>query len=639
MSMKHLFHSHVAMMLVVLATAAAYLIPQVNRGWIPHDEGLLGQTAERVLEGEFPHRDFDDPYTGGLATLHAAAFRIGGVRLESMRWMLFAFSLLFIPAVYALAARFATPLVAAAVTWLAVAWTLPNYFASLPSWYNLFFAVFGTLALTWHVETGQRRWLFVAGLCGGLSFLVKTIGLFYIAAALLFLVYREQQEAAALREPGTRRWFMWFTTAGLLGFCGALAYLVFRVPRPMEFLHFGVPGWTLCAMLWNNERQLERCGDRGRWSRLVGLGLPFLAGALLPVALFLAPYVITSSIGDFLYGVFVLPQHRFEEAAIPLPAPPTLIAAVPLAILLLAPWMRLDWLDDAWVGLVTLFAGGAIVWLAPRPEVYQAVWNSVRPIVPIVVAAGCLLLGSRDAAESLAPERRQHVFLMLCMAAMVSLVQSPYAFAIYFCYAAPAVVLAVLAFVASQPRAPARTMLCVLAIYGMFGMAWLNRGYVRAIGTDYVPRKHSTPLGLERGDLRVSEGLAAVYRGVVAEVQRHSLEGSWIYATQDCPEVYFLAERRNPTHTFYDVFDRDFQTDPPGRAERILSLLNERNVEVVVIRWIGEFSGLIDGDLAKALTARYPNMEHFGVDPRNPANPPYMSVLWREGTAVAPVDP
>ena len=42
------------------------------------------------------------------------------------------------------AARFVPPISAALVTAVAVAWSVPNYFASMPSYYNLFLATFGT---------------------------------------------------------------------------------------------------------------------------------------------------------------------------------------------------------------------------------------------------------------------------------------------------------------------------------------------------------------------------------------------------------------------------------------------------------------------------------------------------------------
>ncbi|MEM7349697.1 MAG: hypothetical protein AAF657_02750, partial [Acidobacteriota bacterium] len=43
------------------AVAVGYLATLADEGWIPHDEGMLGQCAERLLQGELPHRDFDEP--------------------------------------------------------------------------------------------------------------------------------------------------------------------------------------------------------------------------------------------------------------------------------------------------------------------------------------------------------------------------------------------------------------------------------------------------------------------------------------------------------------------------------------------------------------------------------------------------
>ena len=62
--------------IAVMVLAAGYIGLFVTRGWIPHDEGLLGQSAERVLSGELPHRDFDDPYTGGGAYLKGLDVRL-----------------------------------------------------------------------------------------------------------------------------------------------------------------------------------------------------------------------------------------------------------------------------------------------------------------------------------------------------------------------------------------------------------------------------------------------------------------------------------------------------------------------------------------------------------------------------------
>jgi hypothetical protein len=124
--------------LIVGIYAGSYL----KRGWIPHDEGAFAQSADRILQGELPHRDFTEIYTGGLAFLHAAAFRYLGENLATLRIVLFAFFLCWVPAFYWIASQLVVDWMAGGVTLLAVVWSLPNYSAAVPSWYNLFFATF-----------------------------------------------------------------------------------------------------------------------------------------------------------------------------------------------------------------------------------------------------------------------------------------------------------------------------------------------------------------------------------------------------------------------------------------------------------------------------------------------------------------
>src|ERR1700750_2218430 len=82
---------HLVFALVILISAW-YMATNLKRGWVPHDEGTLAQSAERILQDELPHRDFDEVYTGGLDFVNAAAFRVFGRDLASMRYVLFAFA-------------------------------------------------------------------------------------------------------------------------------------------------------------------------------------------------------------------------------------------------------------------------------------------------------------------------------------------------------------------------------------------------------------------------------------------------------------------------------------------------------------------------------------------------------------------
>ena len=179
--------------LVLWVIVGSYVAWQLDGGWIPHDEGTLAHSAERALSGELPHRDFDEGYTGGLTFLHAAALWAFGVNLLSLRLVLLLFVLAWVPALFFIASRFVGPLAAGATVLLAVAWSVPTYPASMPSWYNLFFATFGAAGLLLFVDSGRRRWLVIAGLCAGISCLVKIVGLYFVAGTLLFLAFDESQ--------------------------------------------------------------------------------------------------------------------------------------------------------------------------------------------------------------------------------------------------------------------------------------------------------------------------------------------------------------------------------------------------------------------------------------------------------------
>ena len=68
---------------ILSVVGGSYLAVHLRNGWFPWDAGSLAVTAERVVDGGLPHRDFPDLYTGGLTFLNAAAFRILGVDLLS----------------------------------------------------------------------------------------------------------------------------------------------------------------------------------------------------------------------------------------------------------------------------------------------------------------------------------------------------------------------------------------------------------------------------------------------------------------------------------------------------------------------------------------------------------------------------
>ena len=77
--------------LAVCLVGCCLFLSRIHRGFSPWDDPIVAHTAERTLNGETPQIDFHDNYTEGLSYLNAVAMRAFGVRLLSIRIVLFIF--------------------------------------------------------------------------------------------------------------------------------------------------------------------------------------------------------------------------------------------------------------------------------------------------------------------------------------------------------------------------------------------------------------------------------------------------------------------------------------------------------------------------------------------------------------------
>ena len=174
--------------------------------------------------------------------------------------------------------RVVRPLAAGAVVLLAVVWSVPSYPVPMPSWFNLFCATFGVAALLRYLETEHRAWLFAAGVAGGLSLLVKITGLYYVAGALLFLAYHEQNRAPrGQRLAGRIGPYQVLLGAGLALFLALLVRMVASVPGVANVVYFAVPPALVALLvLWHERdlgaapggRRISRSSRRSRSSRV-----------------------------------------------------------------------------------------------------------------------------------------------------------------------------------------------------------------------------------------------------------------------------------------------------------------------------------------------------------------------------------
>jgi hypothetical protein len=254
---------------------------------------------------------------------------------------------------------------------------------------------------------------------------------------------------------------------------------------------------------------------------------------------------------------------------------------------------------------------GVLLLLARRYVfAYGFLGNSLPLVVPLLaVASFFVLLNPRTIADT---ARRQRVFLLCAVAACCALIQFPFAVSIYFCYAAPLAILAVGALISLRPRFDRFALGSLLAFYLVFAV-WLGTpGYLLIAGARRDRGTQLTRLRLSRaGGLLVRPAEAAEYERLIQLIREHA-RGPYIYCTPDCPQVYFLSGKRNPTGTFWDFLEPDF-LDVGSRTARILATVANYGVSVVVLRDKPLQSGPVPLGLRLALAEQFPEARRVGI--------------------------
>lgn len=569
----------------LLLAAALYLAWFVPYGWVAHDEGLIGQSADQVLRGALPHVGFADAYTGGLSYLYAGVFRVFGEDLRTLRDLLYAGSLVCLGLVYALARRAFTPIGAAVATWVALAWSFPNYFAALPSWWLTILATGVVWALMRHAETGQRRYVLAAGLLVGTAIILKQTGV-YLAAAVVVAV------SAQVAQRGTRAARGVALVLGLLCLIAGVAVTRGRFRWSEAFVLY-LP--LLAVVLPLVRRGSGQTGVAGLAAPLVVAG----AAALVPVAAFLWRYVVTGTTGAFVESALIAPTSRWSAASVVMRDAGAMLGdAWPLLALIAVSLVA----QYRWVAaLAWATAVGAPLLALTQARAYLAIWETARVLAVVVPLANAWMMVSaaraRDASSA--------ALTACAMLAFVSLNQFPFAAPIYFAYTAPLLVVAA-SLVSAQGGIAPRVLAPWALLFVLFAVLSLNRGYIHELGVRHAPVQLDTALNLPRAHLRLDAVEARGYWDLATTV-RGRLGSGTLVAGPDCPEVYYLTGQVHPRGVMYEFLARD-QPPPGSDAE-----LDEwRRATVIVMNHLPDFSPPLSAALVARLRVEFPFELRFG---------------------------
>lgn len=114
-------------------------------------------------------------------------------------------------------------------------------------------------------------------------------------------------------------------------------------------------------------------------------------------------------------------------------------------------------------------------------------------------------------------------------------------------------------------------------------------------------------LDVPRGGLLVSGRDQQTYELLVQEIKTHCQPHETLLATPDCPEVYFLSERDNPTRTFLEFFDAT-----TSERNSMVSLLSQLDVQVLVINLEPRHSAKISDVTISELASQFEQSSAIG---------------------------
>jgi hypothetical protein len=477
-----------------------------DRFWYASDEGIYANQAERVASGETLNLQVQDLHPGYGTFLNAAALRLFGADLVSMRYPLVAAALVQSLLAFVLLAR-RSVLLAAAGAVATSALGVVQFLNPTPNWYCLALAFVLAQWMYAFPKNGARR-LVGAGFLVGVVALLRQLSGVWLGMAVVVLALLDTPDVPARRSRVAR---------------SVLGMLVLLVPAILIAAREDEPGGLVLFAIWPAAIIVAalprvRLGDR---DALIAL-LQLAAGAALAAAPLLFHVLVHGSAAAWFADTITTAVHLSDIVG------------------------EKRW--GPWYAALAVTAADQAV----RSFDVMKILNGVYWVVLTMLGAANGILAFRalrrneDASELVLP-------IVAAFFSLVSLfMQNP----IYLYFTAGLTLTAVL-WMVGRSRVAVRAMWggVTLLLTGVALACHAAQPYTRTSLQLLEGRRTSTDVvdcAIPRCGLRLDPADIGPYRRLVALIQREVPPGAPIAVFPSDAQLYFLSDRRNPFR-FYNA--------------------------------------------------------------------------------------
>lgn len=491
-----------------LTVSSALIVPlhfYDQFSWLP-DDGAYAYVASRILSGAVLNLDIQDVHAGYINFFNAAAMKVFGPTLLSLRWPLVGITALQSIVIFWMLRR--QHLVVATLGGVAFSsLTFVQFLNPTANWYCLFFVVAILAVLTWLSPASRSRLFLIGGLLG-LTFLTRQLSGVFVGIGTVVYLLHEANTSGTHTLPAR-------LTMGLV--LAATAAYVWRSAGPAVFILIGI--WPIlvgCSVVWK-----AQVSGRKLFEILSQLTIGALVAAIPLVVYHLSNQSLGTFFDDVVFAAISLSEQDFIDTMSYIPLLHQAIGHV------FAPAGIAEFLNGIfWLTLVLspIALGGVTLYQIWRREGPDA----RRQIPPIAILAG-----------------------------FYALVGVHYQIPIYLFYASALVSTALL--VASlRWTPPYRWVLIALTAatlcIGLFFQAGqpLSRGISGTVSGKRVDMP--TLCTIEKLDLRLEDRACQTHRQLLAIIAEHTSHNETIFALPVNPELYFLSGRNPPVRFFSTTF-------------------------------------------------------------------------------------
>jgi hypothetical protein len=463
-----------------------------DRFWWPPDDGAYAYVAWRLLNGDVLNGDIQDIHAGYVHFIHAAALKIFGEDMLSLRYPLALLTVLQAAIVYRLLlskgvlAAFSGAMAAGSLTFV-------QFVNPSANWYVLF-AAFAVIACIKGLQPeSARRYIAIGFLLTFAVLLRQLSGIFLAMGTIAWLLIETTPENK------TRSWL---AKASLLIFATGLIFYFLSKGSVAAFLMFGVWPLGALAVMWRH----VSIGDRKVLNIYRALAL-----------------------GGSLAGLPLLAYHMFHG---------TLASWFDDVVLAALHLNGLSFVSQPSFGVFFIQILGLTQSQPSIAGILSSAYWLVLLCLPVVT--GVVLW--RRGWKGLKPSAWEPATVIALFFAPVS---AHYQIPIYLTYTSGLTLVGLLSLARNRREAiaPAAMSMALVAV-GLI----LHAGQPLSRGIEGIIRGRTVtlnaPTGIARASIAMERSDADIYGEIVAAIERHSGPDERIFALPFIPEFYFLSRRQ-----------------------------------------------------------------------------------------------